>query len=109
MFISQAYYCNHIHKQKKFKLEQEKSNKLINSELQNQNTTVIKQKMSNNWNKKGVFYSIWIILNLVVLSSLFHFISKTDWLFLYFVVTFIYCSLYWMLAELVFNKLFVKN
>lgn len=109
MFISQAYYCNHTNKQKKFRLEQEKSDQLINSELQNQTTPVRKQKMSNNWNKKGIFYSIWIILNLVVLSSLFHFISKTDWLFLYFVVTFIYCSLYWMLAELVFNKLFVKN
>ncbi|SFC94804.1 hypothetical protein SAMN04487987_102155 [Algibacter pectinivorans] len=113
MFISQAYYCSHIKNQNhiNIKLQHSKNQTTDFTYPSNKtfNTTSNSPKLVINWNKKTVFYTIWITLNLLVLSILFHFISKTDWLFLYFVATFIYCSLYWMLAERLFNKLFVKN
>lgn len=59
-----------------------------------------------SWNRKRIALHItWAILNLALLSYCLYNASGSDFEFIVIFATFIYCSSYWMLTSILFNKL----
>lgn len=73
-----------------------------------------KEKFSSNsrkinLNKKRItLHVIWAIINLTVLSFCFYKISGSDWETVFLISMFFYCSVYWMVASIIFDKLTLK-
>lgn len=59
-----------------------------------------------NWPKKRMtLHFIWALLNLTILSFCFKYIIGSDWEVPFVIATFFYCSVYWMLTTIIFDKL----
>ncbi|ALJ05500.1 hypothetical protein APS56_10380 [Pseudalgibacter alginicilyticus] len=75
----------------------------MNSENLNQKKLIFLKSL--NWEtKKIALHIIWAFINIIILSFCFSLLVGTKWEFVFFIATFIYCSVYWMLTTLLFDK-----
>lgn len=82
----------------------------LKNKIDSENSTLKKERSFtlSNLNiktKRIAFHIVWAILNFATLMFCFSLASGTEWEFIFFVATFIYCSLYWMIAIILFDKL----
>lgn len=83
---------------------QEKAISLNNSKIRI--STLLESIKKLSWQKKRMaLHVIWAIINLTFLSFCFYNISGSDLEFLFLIVMFLYCAVYWMLACLLFDKI----